>query len=93
MDPLCDDPTSPDANEQASHGVRIDLVKVPQGPVTRARAKRFKESQQALVHAVQVQEKPCSSIEGIDLGDSCKTTKMLLTIEDASDQASMVDWA
>ena len=59
--------------------------------MTRARAKRLKESLQALVHAVQAQEKPC--IEGIDMEDPCKTTKMLLTIEDASDQASMADWA
>ena len=61
-------------------------MKVPQGPVTRARAKRFKESLQALVHAVQAPEKPY--IEGIDMEDPCKTTTMLLTIEEASDQAS-----
>ena len=64
----------PDANEKENHGVQVDPVKVPKGPVTRARAKKFKESLQALVHAVQAQEKP--SIKGIDM-------------EGASDQASI----
>ena len=82
-----------DANEHANYGVHVDPVKVPQGPVTRARVKRFKESFQALIHTVQAQEKPCSSIEGIDLEDSCKPTKILLTIEDASNQALGTDWA
>ncbi|XP_071928112.1 uncharacterized protein [Coffea arabica] len=81
-----------DANEQAGHGVHVGPVKVPQGPWCSrrpwcARAKRFKEFLQALVHAVQAQEKPCSSIEGIDLENSYKPTKMLLTIKHASNQA------
>ena len=80
-----------DANEQVTYGVQVDPVKVPQGPVTRARGKRFKESRQALVHTVQAQEKLC--IEGIDMEDPCKTTKMLLTIEGANDQASIDNWA
>nr|XP_027118594.1 zinc finger MYM-type protein 1-like [Coffea arabica] len=79
-------PIQIDANEQEAHGVQVDLVKVPQDPVTRARVKRFKESLQALVHAVQAQKKP--PIEGINMEDPCKTTKILLTIAGASDQAS-----
>ncbi|XP_027067804.2 uncharacterized protein [Coffea arabica] len=39
-----------DANDQAAYGDQADPVRVPQGPVTHARAKRFKESLQALVH-------------------------------------------
>nr|XP_027124369.1 uncharacterized protein LOC113741083 [Coffea arabica] len=70
-----------DAIKHETHGVPVDSVKVPQDPVTQARGKRFKESLQVLVHAVQIQEKP--PIEGIELEDLCKTTKVLLTIEDA----------
>ena len=62
-----------DADE--THGVQIDPVKVPQGPVTRARSKRFKESLQALVRAIQTQEKP--PIEGIEFEDPGETTKVL----------------
>ena len=62
-------------------------MKVRQEPVTRAKTKRFKKSLQSLVQDVQAQEKPCSNIEGIDLEDSYKSTKMLLTIEDAHEQA------
>ena len=71
--------------EHEAQSVQVDPVKVPQGTVTRARAKRFKESLQALVRAIQIQEKP--AIEGIELEYPCTTTKMLLTIEDASVQA------
>ena len=75
-------------NDAVGHeiqGAQVDPVKVLQGPVTRARAKRFKESLQALVHAVQAQEK--LPIEGIELEDPSKTTTVLLTVEDASVQA------
>ncbi|XP_071901000.1 uncharacterized protein [Coffea arabica] len=65
-----------DADE--THGVQVDPVKVPQGPVTRARSKRFKESLQALVYAIQAQEKP--PIEGIEFEDPGETTKVLLTL-------------
>nr|XP_027093640.1 uncharacterized protein LOC113714042 [Coffea arabica] len=60
-----------DADE--AHGVQVDPVKVPQGPVTRARSKRFKESLQTLVYAIQAQEKP--PIEGIEFEDPGETTK------------------
>ena len=48
---------------------RDDLVRVPLGPVTRARAKRFKESFQALVQNVQNQQGVHRNIEGLE-GDN-----------------------
>ena len=63
---------------QVGHGVHVDPVKVPQGLVTPARAKRFKESLLTFVHAVQEQQGPFTSIEGIDLEDSRKPTKVLV---------------
>ncbi|XP_027156820.1 uncharacterized protein LOC113757962 [Coffea eugenioides] len=77
-----------DADLQADHGVHVDLMKVRQGPVIRARVRRFKESLLTLVYAVQAQEGSFTSIEGINLEDSRKPTKMMLSIKGDNGQAS-----
>ena len=46
---------------------RKDPVRVPLGPVTRARAKRFEESLQTLVRSVQDQHEIHRNIEGLDV--------------------------
>ncbi|XP_071914093.1 uncharacterized protein [Coffea arabica] len=46
-----------DAVEHETHGTLVNPVIVPYGPMTRARDKRFKNSLQTLVHAVQTQDK------------------------------------
>ena len=49
-----------------SLGPRNDPVRVPLGPVTRSRAKLFKESLQALVRVVQDQHGVHKDIEGLE---------------------------
>ena len=44
-----------------------DQVRVPLGPVTRAQAKRFKESFQVLVRNVQNQQEVHRNIEGLEV--------------------------
>ena len=46
-----------------------EQVRVPLGPVTRARAKRFKESLQALVRNVQDQQGVHRNIEGLEVAN------------------------
>ena len=60
-----------------------DPVRVPLGPVTRARAKRFKEALQALVRAVQDQQGGQRVIEGLE-GDNQVIYTMIQAHEDSS---------
>ena len=63
-----------------------DPVRVPLGPVTRARAKRFKESLQTLVRNVQDQQGVHRNIEGLD-GDNQVVYTMIQTHEKSSGHA------
>ena len=46
-----------------------EQVQVPLGPVTRVRAKRFKESLQTLVRNVQDQQEVHKNIEGLEVAN------------------------
>ena len=59
-----------------------DQVRVPLGPVTRARAKRFKESLQALVRSVQDQQGVHKNIEGLE--DAKQVVYTLIQTHEAS---------
>ncbi|XP_027181884.1 protein root UVB sensitive 1, chloroplastic-like [Coffea eugenioides] len=60
-----------------------DPVRVPLGPVTRARAKRFKESLQAIVRSVQDQQGVHRDIEGLE-GDNQVVYTMIQAHEEPS---------
>ena len=61
-------------------------IRVPLGPVTRARAKRFKESLQTLVLNVQNQQGVHRSIESLD-GDNQVVYTMIQAHEELSGHA------
>ena len=54
--------------------MQVEQVKVPLGPVTRARAKKMKEALQLLVQAVQAQVGRPRSIEGLAYEDERQIT-------------------
>ena len=58
----------------------VDPVKVPKGPVTRVRAKRFKESLQVLMRAIQDQEQDYSPIEGFN-HEAVQGSVMLIQVQ------------
>ena len=60
-----------------------DPVRVTLGPVTRARAKRFKESLQAIVRSVQDQQGVHRDIEGLE-GDNQVVYTMIQAHEEPS---------
>ena len=60
-----------------------DPVRVSLGPITRARAKRFKESLQALVRSVQDQQGVHRDIEGLE-GDNQVVYTMIQAHEESS---------
>ena len=66
-----------------SLGLRNDPVRVPLGPVTRARAKLFKESLQALVRVVQDQHGVHKDIEGLE-----KDNQAIYTLVQAHEDSS-----
>ena len=62
----------------------VDLIKVPTGPVTRVRAKWFKESLQALMRTIQEQEQDYTCIVGLD-HEALRRTVMLIQVPDGRD--------
>ena len=62
---------------------RNDPVRVPLGPVTRARAKLFKESLQALVRIVQDQHGVHRDIEGLE-----RDNQVIYTLIQAHEESS-----
>ena len=58
-----------DANGSAAQTMQVEQVKVPLGPVTRARAKRMKDALQLLIKTVQEQVGRPKSIEGLAYED------------------------
>ena len=59
---------------QAVQSSSVDQVTVPLGPITSVRAKRLKESFQALMRAIQEQIGVPKSIERLDRGNSSFVT-------------------
>lgn len=53
-------------DEEVERAIQVKQVKVPLGPMTRARAKRLNETLQTLVHAARESSGEPKAIEGLN---------------------------